>query len=327
MCFYRVEVRVFIFRHTRCGAGEVALRRCMCASMVTSCTRAQYIRDGGLLSCATASTCVNSIKRRTQPWHVDPSCDPCVHTIPSRRLTRSLLPARRFRSSSWDCLTIMPRPRCWGTRPSRRRRPPRARPPGMEVQPANNAHVSLDRLAIPSACTHADFALRMTGPRYHAHHFTGGTPCDLTGSNRSTEVRFVCAPDASGGGSSSGGASRSSGTPDSHAGSPGAGKRPGAGDAGGGQPGVLPPTLGGHFVESIKEPTTCHYVLTLATPALCAHAAFRQDEPTVAHIRCSPLIGDEEQQATSGEAEPASTGHARARRSGDPPGAHRNDDL
>jgi hypothetical protein len=44
-----------------------------------------------------------------------------------------------------------------------------------------------------------------------------------------------------------------------------------------------------HFVESIKEPTTCHYVLTLATPALCAHSAFRHDEPAVAHIRCSPL--------------------------------------
>ena len=144
-----------------------------------------------------------------------------------------------------------------------------------------------------------------TATRYHAHHFTGGTPCDLTGRNRSTEVRFVCAPDA-GGGSGSGGAGSTAPA------EPPAGKRLVSGDAGG-APGVQPPSVGAHFVESIKEPTTCHYVLTLATPALCAHAAFRQDEPTVAHIRCIPLIDEAVDDHTSA----ASTGRDRAGRSDD----------
>ena len=53
-------------------------------------------------------------------------------------------------------------------------------------------------------------------------------------------------------------------------------------------------------MESIKEPTTCHYVVTLATPALCAHDAFRHDEPTLAHIKCSPLA-EPEHQAVDGK--------------------------
>ena len=78
--------------------------------------------------------------------------------------------------------------------------------------------------------------------------FANGTACDLTGEPRSTEVRFVCAP-----------------------------------EAGAAQAGVATPA---HFIESVKEPVTCHYVLTLATPLLCAHAAFRVEEAPLAHIRC-----------------------------------------
>jgi hypothetical protein len=83
---------------------------------------------------------------------------------------------------------------------------------------------------------------------FHAHVFANGTACDLTGEPRSTEVRFVCAPEA------------------------------GAAPAGG--------AMAAHFIESVKEPVTCHYVLTLATPLLCSHAAFRVEEAPVAHIRC-----------------------------------------
>ncbi len=99
---------------------------------------------------------------------------------------------------------------------------------------------------------------------FHAHQFTGGTPCDLTGGRRSTEVRFVCPPD---------GAPAPSMPP----------AAPGSGATGGGDGGMV------NFIEGVKEPTTCHYVLTFATPLLCTHAAFRQQESPVAHIRCSPL--------------------------------------
>ena len=44
-----------------------------------------------------------------------------------------------------------------------------------------------------------------------------------------------------------------------------------------------------HFIESVHEPTTCHYVLTFSTPLLCSHPRFRVQEPPVAHIRCTPL--------------------------------------
>lgn len=86
---------------------------------------------------------------------------------------------------------------------------------------------------------------------FYAHLFANGTACDLTGEPRSTEVRFVCAPDA------------------------------GAAPAGG--------AMATHFIESVKEPVTCHYVLTLATPLLCTHAAFKVEEAPVAHIRCRAL--------------------------------------
>jgi protein OS-9 len=93
--------------------------------------------------------------------------------------------------------------------------------------------------------------------------FTNGTPCDLTGEPRSTEVRFVCAPDSG----------LSAGTSSGEA-------------------------LSAHFIESVKEPTTCHYVLTFGTPLICKHNAFRVEEAPVSHIRCrhltnpgEPLVG------------------------------------
>ena len=97
---------------------------------------------------------------------------------------------------------------------------------------------------------------------YHAHLFANGTACDLTGEPRSTEVRFVCAP-----------------------------------EVGAAQAGVATPA---HFIESVKEPVTCHYVLTLATPLLCAHDAFRVEEAPVAHIRCRAL-GNVEAAARAGD--------------------------
>lgn len=126
--------------------------------------------------------------------------------------------------------------------------------------------------------------------RYHAHQFTGGTPCDLINRNRSTEVRFVCAPDAAGSGSAAtaGGGSQSDTPLGGGVAGDGKPREPPPPAAGGAHPFQTPPVIS-HFVESIKEPTTCHYVLTLSTPALCAHTAFRHDEPAVAHIRCSPL--------------------------------------
>ena len=87
--------------------------------------------------------------------------------------------------------------------------------------------------------------------RYHVHVFSEGTPCDITGKRRSTEVRFLCAPE--------------------------------------GSQAAAVVLAGGSFIESIKEPSTCTYVLTFATPLLCKHDAFRVMEPTVSTIACTPL--------------------------------------
>lgn len=101
------------------------------------------------------------------------------------------------------------------------------------------------------ADTAAAAAAGVPGGRYHAHFFSEGTPCDLTGGRRNTEVRFVCAPE--------------------------------------GSQAAAVVLAGGSFIESIKEPSTCTYVLTFATPLLCQHDAFRVAEPAVATIACTPL--------------------------------------
>ena len=41
-------------------------------------------------------------------------------------------------------------------------------------------------------------------------------------------------------------------------------------------------------ITSIKEPASCSYVLTIATPRLCKHPEFRSAPPPVAAIRCIP---------------------------------------
>ena len=46
------------------------------------------------------------------------------------------------------------------------------------------------------------------------------------------------------------------------------------------------------MIESVKESTTCHYVLTFATPLLCKSDAFRQEAPAVSFIKCSPLSAE-----------------------------------
>lgn len=47
---------------------------------------------------------------------------------------------------------------------------------------------------------------------------------------------------------------------------------------------------GGTRLASIKEPSSCRYILTVATPRLCKHPSF-QDQPVPATlIRCHPLL-------------------------------------
>lgn len=81
--------------------------------------------------------------------------------------------------------------------------------------------------------------------RFHAHIFSGGTPCDLTDLERQTEVRFVCAP-----------------------------------------------TGGINAITAIKEPATCKYTFTFATPLLCHHRSFKVQEKPVSHIKCKAFSED-----------------------------------
>ena len=98
---------------------------------------------------------------------------------------------------------------------------------------------------------------------YVSSTYADGAPCDLTRGKRAAEVRFEC-PD--GGGAPPG---------DAAPGAPAATGVPGA------------PVL-----LSAREPATCTYVVTVAVPALCGHAAFRRVEPPTRTIVCRP-VGDE----------------------------------
>ena len=80
---------------------------------------------------------------------------------------------------------------------------------------------------------------------------TGGTACELTGQPRSAEVRFVCASEGAQGVGVGGEATQLT-----------------------------------HFIEAVKEPITCTYVVTFATPLLCDSPAFKDAEPPVSHIVC-----------------------------------------
>lgn len=76
--------------------------------------------------------------------------------------------------------------------------------------------------------------------RYHAHVYTNGTICDLTGEPRETEVRFVCSE----------------------------------------------PTV---IISSLKEISTCKYVVTIQCPLLCKHPMFKQERPMWHTIHCNEM--------------------------------------
>lgn len=89
--------------------------------------------------------------------------------------------------------------------------------------------------------------------RFHSHMLTGGTSCELTGQPRSAEVRFVCATEGAQGIGAAGEVAQLT-----------------------------------HFIESVKEPVTCTYVVQFATPLLCESPAFKEAEPPVSQILCRP---------------------------------------
>ncbi|KAJ4768238.1 Protein OS-9 [Rhynchospora pubera] len=82
--------------------------------------------------------------------------------------------------------------------------------------------------------------------RYHAHQYTNGTICDLTGFHRETEVRFLCT---------------GSGTQ--------------------------------VVIGSIKEISSCKYVVTVQAPMLCKHPMFQQERPTL-NINCIKIRAENE---------------------------------
>jgi len=91
--------------------------------------------------------------------------------------------------------------------------------------------------------------------RFHSQLFANGTLCELTGAARSAEVRYVCATEGM------------------------------QGIGGGGEPVLL-----SSYIDSVKEPSTCMYVITFATPQLCESTAFRPAEEDVARINCHPHL-------------------------------------
>ncbi|KAL4452342.1 hypothetical protein ABPG75_008004 [Micractinium tetrahymenae] len=51
---------------------------------------------------------------------------------------------------------------------------------------------------------------------------------------------------------------------------------------------------GGTRLAAVKEPSSCRYILTVATPRLCKHPAFQEQPVSAALIRCHPLPEEEE---------------------------------
>ena len=49
---------------------------------------------------------------------------------------------------------------------------------------------------------------------------------------------------------------------------------------------VCAPAGGINAVTAIKEPATCKYTFTFATPLLCNHRSFKVQEKPVSHIKC-----------------------------------------
>ena len=41
----------------------------------------------------------------------------------------------------------------------------------------------------------------------------------------------------------------------------------------------------------LQEPSTCHYMLTVAVPGLCQLPTFHQEAEPITHITCKPVLG------------------------------------
>lgn len=48
---------------------------------------------------------------------------------------------------------------------------------------------------------------------------------------------------------------------------------------------------GQEAIVSMKEPSTCHYMLTVAVPGLCQLPTFHQEAEPITHITCKPVLG------------------------------------
>lgn len=97
---------------------------------------------------------------------------------------------------------------------------------------------------------------------YLSQEYGGGQACDLTGTPRGVEVRFVCAD----GGGSSGGSTAAKGSA---------------------LDGVPAPSGPRDALLAVREPATCRYTFTVAVTDLCAHPAFRRAEPPTLVVRCA----------------------------------------
>eukprot|EP00740_Mantoniella_antarctica_P006237 CAMPEP_0181363218 /NCGR_PEP_ID=MMETSP1106-20121128/8570_1 /TAXON_ID=81844 /ORGANISM="Mantoniella antarctica, Strain SL-175" /LENGTH=296 /DNA_ID=CAMNT_0023477519 /DNA_START=256 /DNA_END=1142 /DNA_ORIENTATION=+ len=63
---------------------------------------------------------------------------------------------------------------------------------------------------------------------------------------------------------------------------------------------VCAPTAGINAITAIKEPATCKYTFTFATPMLCDHHSFKVQEKPVSHIRCKAFTEKEKEEEGSG---------------------------
>lgn len=93
---------------------------------------------------------------------------------------------------------------------------------------------------------------------YVAHRYAGGDVCELTGQERSVEVRFTCGH--------------------------------GAADT---------------LLTSVREPASCTYVVTIATPRLCKHPGFQAAPREPALITCHRMSEAEEEAQCGGGGEAA----------------------
>jgi len=127
------------------------------------------------------------------------------------------------------------------------------------------------------------------GLAYIAQEYGGGQACDLTGTARGVEVRFVCADAGGGGGAGAGGDG---------------GRLAGGSHLDG--PGPAPPPVGPRdALLAIREPSTCRYTFTVGVADLCAHPAFKISTPPTLAVRCVEVGGEEEEAESGGVVEGA----------------------